>query len=442
MRKISYVLLSIFLILSGLISFNIPAKAAVPSSGLVLDLRAGKSTSYSGSGTTWNDLSGNGNNATFQGSPTWSNTNGGQFAMDGTDYFSLSAGMANFTSGITVSAYVNFGNIGIWERIIDFGNGSTANNILLARFSDTNDLAFEIYNGATSQGHCRLTNGILVNTWATYAVTLNGSNCLIYRDGTLQQTTTYTALPQNVSRANNYIGKSNWADAYFDTGISALAIYNRALNSTEISDLSAAQKDQISPTYFSGSSFSVAENQTSIATLSANETSSWSIISGTDSGKFSLNSSTGVLTFQTAPNFESPTDVGANNVYNFSIRITDSVGNITDVSLAVTITNVDETTRVDTFTVSANPTYRSSVTLTVYPTLAGNVIFRANNVKISGCTKVSTTVFSPTYRAICTWRPSSRGKVTLSATFTPTNTNYNSSSATAQTFVMSRVSPR
>lgn len=442
MKRLISAATSFLLIFSGLLSINNSSFAAVPSSGLILDLRAGKSSSYSGSGTTWSDLSGNGNNAAFNGSPTWSNTSGGQFAMDGTDYFSLPTGMANFTSGMTVSAYVNFGNLGIWERIIDFGNGAQANNFLFARYGDTSDLTFEVYNGASSQGHCKLTNGILANTWATYAVTLNGTNCLIYRDGTLQQTSAYTALPQNVSRANNYIGKSNWVDAYFDTGISALAIYNRALSSSEVADLSAAQKDQVSPSITSGSSFSAAENQTAIGTLTANESSSWSIVTGTDSGKFSINSSTGVTTFQTSPNFEVPTDVGVNNVYNFTVRITDSVGNTTDVAITVTVTNVDESTRVDSFTVSANPTYRSTVTLTVYPTIAGRVVFKANNVKIANCINVSATVFAPTYRSVCTWKPSKRGKTILTATFTPTNTSYSSSSASKETFVLSRVSPR
>ena len=56
----------------------------IVTDGLVLALDAANTKSYPGSGTTWNDLSGNGNNATSVGSPTFeSNTN--SFAFDGTD---------------------------------------------------------------------------------------------------------------------------------------------------------------------------------------------------------------------------------------------------------------------------------------------------------------------------------------------------------------------
>ena len=44
--------------------------------GLVLALDAGNTKSYPGSGTTWTDLSGNGNNGTFVGTTTFdSSTN-------------------------------------------------------------------------------------------------------------------------------------------------------------------------------------------------------------------------------------------------------------------------------------------------------------------------------------------------------------------------------
>jgi hypothetical protein len=53
--------------------------------GLVLDLDAGISASYPGSGTTWTDLSGNGNTGTLTNGPTYSSANGGSIVFDGTD---------------------------------------------------------------------------------------------------------------------------------------------------------------------------------------------------------------------------------------------------------------------------------------------------------------------------------------------------------------------
>ena len=67
-------------------------------------------------------------------------------------------------------------------------------------------------------------------------------------------------------------------------------------------------------------SLSVAENTTAVTTVTATDpdagqTLSYSITGGADATKFTINASTGVLTFVTAPNFESPTDANADNVY-------------------------------------------------------------------------------------------------------------------------------
>jgi hypothetical protein len=48
----------------------------------------------------------------------------------------------------------------------------------------------------------------------------------------------------------------------------------------------------------------------------AGQTLSYSIGGGADGAKFAIASSTGVLSFATAPNFEAPTDAGGNNVYD------------------------------------------------------------------------------------------------------------------------------
>jgi hypothetical protein len=62
----------------------------VVTDGLVLALDAADTNSYPGSGTTWNDLSGNGNTGTLTNGPTYSSDNGGSIVFDGTnDYVPL-----------------------------------------------------------------------------------------------------------------------------------------------------------------------------------------------------------------------------------------------------------------------------------------------------------------------------------------------------------------
>ena len=53
--------------------------------GLVLCLDAANRKSYPGSGTTWTDLSGRGNNGTLTNGPTYSSSNGGSIIFDGVD---------------------------------------------------------------------------------------------------------------------------------------------------------------------------------------------------------------------------------------------------------------------------------------------------------------------------------------------------------------------
>ena len=74
----------------------------------------------------------------------------------------------------------------------------------------------------------------------------------------------------------------------------------------------------------------------------AGQTLSYSIVGGADAGKFTINATTGVLTFVTAPNFEAPTDAGANNVYDVTVQVSDGNGGIDTQAIAVTVTNQNE----------------------------------------------------------------------------------------------------
>ena len=91
---------------------------------------------------------------------------------------------------------------------------------------------------------------------------------------------------------------------------------------------------------------SVAENTTAVMTVTASDpdaatTFTYAIAGGADAAKFNINSATGALTFATAPDYESPTDVGADNVYNVTVQV--SEGTLTaNKAVAVTVTNVNE----------------------------------------------------------------------------------------------------
>jgi hypothetical protein len=71
-------------------------------SSLVLALDAANPKSYPGSGTTWTDLSGNGNNGTLVNGVGYVGTNGGALSFDGSnDYVEFGGTARYFTSYIT-----------------------------------------------------------------------------------------------------------------------------------------------------------------------------------------------------------------------------------------------------------------------------------------------------------------------------------------------------
>jgi serralysin len=88
---------------------------------------------------------------------------------------------------------------------------------------------------------------------------------------------------------------------------------------------------------------SVAENAAAVTTIVATDADdgavlSYAITGGADAARFRINTSTGVLTFAEAPNFEAPADVGGNNVYDVVVQVSDGTRTDTQ-ALAVRVTN-------------------------------------------------------------------------------------------------------
>jgi protocadherin Fat 4 len=120
-----------------------------------------------------------------------------------------------------------------------------------------------------------------------------------------------------------------------------------------IDDVSISLDTNTSPTITSNgggtnAAVSVAENTTAVTTVTATDpnvpgqTLTYLIAGGADAAKFTINSSTGALDFVSAPDYETPTDVGADNVYNVTVQVSDGVGGFDNQSIAVTVTNVNE----------------------------------------------------------------------------------------------------
>ncbi|MFP5247176.1 MAG: hypothetical protein ACLGH0_10820, partial [Thermoanaerobaculia bacterium] len=99
------------------------------------------------------------------------------------------------------------------------------------------------------------------------------------------------------------------------------------------------------PAITSANSASVAENQTSAIDVDATDPEgvavTYSITGGADQLDFTINSSTGVLTFSATPNFEAPADADTNNTYIVQVTATDGTNPVNQ-TITITVTNVNE----------------------------------------------------------------------------------------------------
>ena len=191
---------------------------------------------------------------------------------------------------------------------------------------------------------------------------------------------------------------------------------------------------------------SQAENISSVVTyagsdVDAGTTLTWSI-SGTDAADFSINSSSGVLAFATNPDFEAPVDSDTNNSYIVIIAVSD--GSMTDTqTVTITITNSNESASINAPTVSGAITKGIVTTITVTINVAGKVRFFVGNKRISTCKERITSGTYPNNTATCNWKPAVTGRQFLTATLTPTDNTFSSStSARTEVFVLKRGTTR
>ena len=127
--------------------------------------------------------------------------------------------------------------------------------------------------------------------------------------------------------------------------ISVVASYTDGANNLEQVHSAATQPVNNLPAFSSSSSARVPENQTFALDVNATDadghTLTYSIAGGADQAKFDLNSSTGVLSFKNAPDFEANGSAGSDNSYRLVVRVSDGTADVNQ-TVTVSVTNVNE----------------------------------------------------------------------------------------------------
>ncbi|HEU0099279.1 MAG TPA: cadherin domain-containing protein [Allosphingosinicella sp.] len=95
----------------------------------------------------------------------------------------------------------------------------------------------------------------------------------------------------------------------------------------------------------SSASYSIVENQLAVTTVTGtdadNQPLTYGIAGGADAARFTINAQTGLLSFVSAPDREAPADVGANNVYNVTVSVSDGQKSAVQL-LSITVLNANE----------------------------------------------------------------------------------------------------
>ena len=229
------------------------------------------------------------------------------------------------------------------------------------------------------------------------------------------------------------------------TGTYDFRVWSRATNNSSATAVSLTNQlvDFTAPTFTSSSSFSAAENiatSANAATIKVSESATVTSSAGADTALFNIvtsDSVTAFVRFKASPNFEAASDGDTNNVYEITLTATDSSGNAGTQSITITVTDVVDTSSFNSLALSGSATYRQVVTITANVSVASKVTFRAKNVIISGCKNKITSGSSPNIVATCSWRPSMRGTVVITATAVPTGAGISSATATPVSVVVS-----
>jgi hypothetical protein len=208
----------------------------IVTSGLVLNLDAGNPASYPGSGTTWTDLSGNGNNGTLVNGVGYSGDNLGSLSFDGVnDYAQVTDVSSLRPSSATIS---------IWFKCLSTTGGSTPNSMIISKFDSVasfngwglgvtpTGVFITIKNSNTNYNFGSISGTF--SQWTNFTFSyISNSVALGFINGTQYSSRNIPTI--NVTTQPLRMGISVdtfWAK--FNGNIAQASIYNRALTAAEI----------------------------------------------------------------------------------------------------------------------------------------------------------------------------------------------------------------
>lgn len=204
----------------------IPASvsASTVTSNLIANLDAGNSSSYNGSGNTWTDLTGNGNNVALSNTG-YSSVNGGGIALNTNGYGTQTLSNSPFNGDFTWSTIFKY-NDGNWDWIYNIGGYNGL--ILTAIGKPALSWGGWFNNKINAAAESSLTNGNYY--MLTFVRSGNVISCYL-------QSSPYgigSSVSGNISLVSPLIGKGPGGEAWANGIVNLILLYNRALTPSEI----------------------------------------------------------------------------------------------------------------------------------------------------------------------------------------------------------------
>lgn len=209
----------------------------------------------------------------------------------------------------------------------------------LVRFAGAaNDIDVSKLSVTGTGGSYTLTSlsGVEITSATSFTVTLTGAD-KIQVDARLDQTGTQSSD----STTYNLAAGEDWAAG----ADAAVTVADETGNGITVTVNTAPEI--ISNGGGATAAVSVTENVTAVTTvqatdIDAGQTLSYNITGGADLTKFSVDANSGALSFKAAPDFENPTDTGANNTYEVIVQASDGNGGTDTQTITVAVTDVSE----------------------------------------------------------------------------------------------------
>jgi hypothetical protein len=203
----------------------------------LLYLDAGNSSSYSGTGTAWNDLSSNINHYTLVNSPPFTSAGAASyFSFSGTGFqYAACNSNAKFNQAYTgktiiVAARMTAGSFSTGTYRCMFGTNSGSRNFNTYMYYTGS--AYRMHYSSGGGGAFSNDLSLTTNQWAVFAVThTTGGLVTYYHNGVAVGTNTGVPFIQYASSGGEFValGDNYW---YGDIGV--CAVYGRTMNNSEI----------------------------------------------------------------------------------------------------------------------------------------------------------------------------------------------------------------